>query len=154
MLALNDPMKKPLPPLFFLAALVLIGTLHAVLPGAPLLTGLWRLAGLPLLLIGIALNLIADRAFKRHGTTIRPFERSTALVTEGVFAYSRNPIYLGMTLILAGLALAAGSATPWIVVGLFAVGVDRAFIVAEERMLEETFGEEFRRYRQTVRRWL
>lgn len=147
-------MKKPCPPLCFFGALILIGTLHVLMPGAQLIIGFWRLSGLPLLLIGVALNMIVDRTFRRLGTTIKPFERSNALVTDGVFAYSRNPIYLGMTLFLAGIALLAGSATPWIAVAMFAVCVDRAFVPFEERRLEEAFGEEYRQYKQAVRRWI
>ena len=82
------------------------------------------------------------------------YEESKALVTGGVFHISRNPMYLGMTLILLGVALILGSATPFVVVLLFPVLLDRIFIVPEERMLEDTFSYQFRQYRNHVRRWI
>lgn len=64
------------------------------------------------LIFGVALNISADRMFEQHKTTVKPFEESTALVTDGVFRFSRNPMYLGMVLILSGVVLLAGSTTP------------------------------------------
>jgi protein-S-isoprenylcysteine O-methyltransferase Ste14 len=100
------------------------------------------------------MNLLADQAFKKHSTTVKPFEESTELVTSGVFSITRNPMYLGMTLILLGIATMLGSATAFLVVPLLAVLLDRIFISPEEEMLDETFGQQFRQYRGRVRRWL
>jgi hypothetical protein len=69
--ASNDPMNKPLPPLFFVAALILIGTVHAVLPGVPLLTGLWRLAGLPLPADGAPLAVAGPFTTCARGPDVR-----------------------------------------------------------------------------------
>lgn len=85
---------------------------------------------------------------------MKPFEESSALVTHGVFRISRNPMYLGMTLMLLGIALFLGSVTPFLVVIALPVIFDRVFISPEERMLEETFGDQFREYRKRVRRWI
>ena len=63
-------------------------------------------------------------------------------------------MYLGMTLILAGLAVLLGSVTPVLVVPVFAWLMDRRFIVAEEQALEETFGEAYLEYKRHVRRWI
>ncbi len=98
--------------------------------------------------------MLADQKFKKHGTTVKPFEVSTALVTDGVFSISRHPMYLGMTLILLGIGVLLGSATPFAVVPVFTVLIDRIFIVQEEKMLEDTFGDQFRQYRKQVRRWI
>jgi protein-S-isoprenylcysteine O-methyltransferase Ste14 len=147
-------MKKPLPPIYFLASLVLIAACHFLLPVSYMIHGAWRSIGLLPLALGIFLNISADRAFKKHCTTVKPFEESTALVAEGVFNFSRNPMYLGMVLILAGVALLAGSATSWIPVVIFAVLIDQLFIAPEELMLEEKFGEQFSQYKHGVRRWL
>lgn len=140
-------MKKPLPPTYFLGAIVVAVALHFLLPIRQLLSFLWRL-------IGIALNLVADRSFKTHATTVKPFEKSRNLVTGGVFDVTRNPMYLGMTLIILGIALLLGSATPLVVVIVLPVLFDRVFIAPEERMLEDTFGDDFRKYRKQVRRWI
>jgi protein-S-isoprenylcysteine O-methyltransferase Ste14 len=63
-------------------------------------------------------------------------------------------MYLGMTLILLGIAALLGSTTPFVVVPVFTVLLDRIFIVQEEQMLEATFGDQFRQYRKKVRRWI
>jgi protein-S-isoprenylcysteine O-methyltransferase Ste14 len=114
----------------------------------------WRLLGLVPLAGGLALAIRAEQFFKRAGTTVKPFERSSRLVTDGPFGFSRHPMYLGMTLALAGVALLLGTATPPVGVVLFAAVISLRFIPAEERAMERTFGEEYRRYRSRVRRWL
>ena len=147
-------MKQPLPPTYFLVAIVVAVALHFLVPIRQLLHFPWRLAGIAPLLIGIVLNLVADQSFKRHNTTVKPFEESSDLVTDGIFSITRNPMYLGMTLILLGIAALLGSATPLVVVIVFLVLFDRVFITPEEIMLEETFGDDFRRYRKRVRKWI
>jgi protein-S-isoprenylcysteine O-methyltransferase Ste14 len=97
---------------------------------------------------------LADRSLKRHQTTVKPFESSRVLVTEGVFRVSRHPMYLGMILTVAGIAVLLGSLTPWSIVLLLAVLLDARFIRIEESMLEGAFGEEYRRYKKQARRWI
>ena len=147
-------MKKALPPTYFLGAIVLAVALHFLQPLRQLLDFPWRLMGLVPLVIGILRNLEADRRFKKHDTTVKPFEKSDFLVTGGVFGFSRNPMYLGMTLILLGAALLLGSLTPFAVVIVLPILLDRMFISPEEKMLEDTFGGQFREYRERVRRWI
>jgi protein-S-isoprenylcysteine O-methyltransferase Ste14 len=147
-------MRKLLPPAYFLGAILLAVIFHFLLPVSQVLTYPWRLLGLAPLVIGVILNLLADQAFKRHDTTVKPFEESSALVTDGVFRITRNPMYLGMILILFGVAMLLGSAAPFAVVLLLAALLDRVFIAPEEQKLEDTFCERFRQYRKRVRRWV
>ncbi len=147
-------MRKLLPPHYFLGAMLLAVILHFLLPVSQILIFPWRLLGLAPLVIGIVLNLLADQAFKKHNTTVKPFEESSALVTDGVFKITRNPMYLGIVLILFGVAMLLGSAAPFAVVLLLAVLLDRVFIAPEEQKLEDTFGERFQHYRRRVRRWI
>ncbi len=118
----------------------------------------WRfptsLIGIIPLACGIYLNVVADRQFQRHQTTVKPFEKSSALVSGFPFSVSRNPMYLGVTLMLLGVALLFGSLSPLVPAVAFAVLVDRCFVRVEERMLSEHFGPEWERYRSHVRRWL
>jgi protein-S-isoprenylcysteine O-methyltransferase Ste14 len=114
----------------------------------------WRLAGLLPLGIGVALNLIADQAFRKHDTTVKPFVTSNSLITGGVFSVSRNPMYLGMALILLGLALLLGSLSPFTIVIALPVLLRQIYIIPEEQMLDETFGEQYREYCHRVRRWI
>ncbi len=103
---------------------------------------------------GVGLNLWADGQFKRAGTTVKPFEETTVLVQTGAFGLSRHPMYLGMMLILVGLAIALGSLTPWLVLPAFAWLVASRFMAAEERKLEGAFGARYLEYKAKVGRWL
>jgi protein-S-isoprenylcysteine O-methyltransferase Ste14 len=147
-------MKKALPPTYFLIALLGMTLLHFVWPLGRYLSFPLALIGLAPLLLGVVLNLAADREFKRHATTVKPFERSSALVTEFPFSRSRNPMYLGVTLMLLGVAMLFGTISPLIPVVAFLILMDVKFVRVEERMLAETFGTEWERYRSQVRRWI
>jgi len=146
--------ERILPPRLFVAAIAFMVGLHFVEPG-PILWGapwIW-LGGVPAL-VGLVVELRAHALFERAGTPINPFAAPRVLVTEGPFALSRNPLYLGMVLALAGLAILLGSTTPFILVVLFAVIVDRRYIVHEEAALEAAFGDAWRAYGARVRRWI
>lgn len=146
--------RRILPPIYFFAAIALMAALDRWLP-------LTRLVHPPLtylgwLLFALALAVAGAVAwrFKRAGTTIKPFQRSSALVTDGLFAYSRNPVYLGMVVGLLGIVLALGSLGPLLVVPPFVYILQSRFIFAEERMLEDAFGEAYLDYCRRVRRWV
>lgn len=95
-------------------------------------------------------------SFRRARTTVNPHhpESASALVTSGIYRVTRNPMYLAMALLLT--ALAVWLAFPWSLLGVlgFVLYIDRFQIVPEERVLTELFGDEYRRYRARVRRWL
>lgn len=142
------------PPKYVYLAIALMAALHFLLPGRDVLDAPWIFLGVPPLAVGIALDLAADGAFKKRGTSVKPLEETTTLVTDGAFGVSRHPMYLGFTLILLGIALLAGTLTPFAVVVLFAVFIDAVFIRFEEQKMERTFGKEWRAYKRRVRRWL
>ena len=110
----------PLPPVLLCIAILLMALLHVFVPVARVLTLPWRFSGAVLIIAGLALNVWADRLFKRAGTWLKPFDPSSSLVLNGPFLFSRNPMYLGMVLVLAGIAVALGGATPWLVIPVFA----------------------------------
>jgi protein-S-isoprenylcysteine O-methyltransferase Ste14 len=145
---------RVMPTTYLFAAIVAIVVAHRALPLWRFLPHPWRYGGFALVVLGVVLNLVADRAFQRAGTTVRPGEESAALVTTGAFRLSRNPMYLGFVLILGGIALLLGSLSPWAVVAAFAVAMDRLFIRDEERALEQRFGAAWLDYRMGVRRWV
>jgi protein-S-isoprenylcysteine O-methyltransferase Ste14 len=146
--------RRALPPRYFGAALAASAVLAYVVPGPQIIPYPWTLLGLVPLLLGGGLNVVADRQFKNVGTTVKPFETSCRLITDGVYGVSRNPMYLGMVSILAGAAILLGVLTPCFVVPLFAVVIQRVFIRPEEQMLEEQFPQEWRTYAGRVRQWI
>jgi len=143
-----------MPTYYLLFAILAMIALHFLIPLANIIPVPWMIPGLIPLAGGIAMNLIADRAFHQVNTTVKPFQDSTTLITDGVFRYSRNPMYLGFSLILMGIALLFGSLSPWLIVPVFIILMDRVFIQVEERMLETRFGHAWIVYRTKVRRWL
>jgi protein-S-isoprenylcysteine O-methyltransferase Ste14 len=142
------------PPVYFLVALLLMGFFHRVAPWVQVLDLPYRYAGI--VLMGLALCLIAWAAFlfRRAGTSIRPFLPSTALVLEGPYKFTRNPMYLGMAGILLGAGVYMGSITPFVVIPAFMALITERFIVPEEAKLEAAFGGEYLEYKKRVRRWL
>jgi protein-S-isoprenylcysteine O-methyltransferase Ste14 len=146
--------RKLLPPAYVLTAIVLMVALHFIAPAARLIPSPWNLLGVIPLAVGIIINVVADRAFSRAGTTVKPFQESSALITTGVYRLSRNPMYLGLVLLVLGIAVITGSLTPLVVVPILAFLLDRDFIAAEERMLEERFGPVWLEYKKSVRRWI
>lgn len=143
-----------LPPVWFLLALVTLSLLHWFVPVVQLLTWQTRGMGSLPLVIGVAVSVCGAMRFKRHGTTVKPFQPATRLVTDGLYRFTRNPMYLGMVLILVGLALLLGSASPWLVVIGFQQWMRWMFIQPEERIMAEQFGKAYAVYRSRVRRWL
>jgi protein-S-isoprenylcysteine O-methyltransferase Ste14 len=149
---MNTP--KTLPPAYTLVALLAMLLLHFVLPAGRILPAPWNLLGILLLVLGIALNIQADNLFHQLGTAIKPGAESSHLVTGGPFRWSRNPMYLGLVLVLTGVAVLLGSITPFFVVPVFALLIERNFIRKEEGMLATRFGPAWQDYRQKTRRWI
>ncbi len=143
-----------LPPVWLLIFLLLQAGTHFYLPLLRLLDMPLQLAGLIPLLVGIVIMVWGARAFSRADTPVVPFETSTALVKTGPFRFTRNPIYLGMTLILGGAALLWGSLAPLLTLALFFYIIRRQYFFPEENMMKEIFGDEYRSYCSGVRRWL
>ncbi len=143
----------PLPPTYLLASIVAMVALHRLGPGKMLLPFPWNLSGIAPFVIGVLLNLVADRSFKKRHTTVKPFEQPSVLITDGVFGWTRNPMYVGFVLVLLGLGLLMGSVSPFAVVPVLALSLHVIFIRAEERALEEEFGDSWRTYKGEVRRW-
>lgn len=142
------------PPVYLFLSLGIILLLHFLLPGMRVLPFPWNLSGLIPLALGIVMNLVADRSFKKNKTTVKPLEESTALIRDGVFRISRHPMYLGFVLILLGIAALMGSLTPYLIVFGFAIFMQIVFIKFEEAKLEETFGEAWLGYKKKVRQWI
>jgi protein-S-isoprenylcysteine O-methyltransferase Ste14 len=143
-----------LPPSYFLIALLAIPILHFLLPLLKIIPSPWNLPGIVFTLAGIAIELSADRLFHQAGTTVVPYAESKAMVTSGVFRFTRNPMYMGFTLILFGAAVLFGTLSPFLVIPFFMALIERRFIRTEEKMLELKFGQAYLDYKKKVRRWI
>jgi protein-S-isoprenylcysteine O-methyltransferase Ste14 len=145
---------KILPPTYLLIAMMAMLVLNFLFPVAWIVPPVWNLLGLVFLVAGVTMNLIADKAFHQAGTTVKPFEESSTLVTDGVFQISRNPMYLGFVLILTGTSMLLRSLSPYLIIFAYAFLVDRTFIKVEEGMLAKKFGKTWEAYKSRTRRWL
>jgi protein-S-isoprenylcysteine O-methyltransferase Ste14 len=142
------------PPLIFVGFLLAGLALEAVAP----IDGLdspWR--WIPLAL-GIAiwawLDGSAMRRFQRAGTALPPFRPTSAIVTDGPYRFSRNPIYIGMAALYVGLAVAFDAIWALILLPVVLLVIRFYVIAREERYLETKFGEEYLSYKRSVRRWI
>lgn len=113
-----------------------------------------HLVGAPLLLGGSLIIIFSKKELIRFGQPSEPRKPTTRIVTGGLYGYSRNPMYTGLTQCFAGLGVAIDK--PWLLILLIptVITVHLLLIRPEERYLEEKFGEEFLRYKRTVRRWI
>lgn len=148
-------MELKIPPVLVLAAAaVLMRLLVWLLPFAPLHTPLW-LAVLPAV-SGAVVIACGIRAFAKAQTTLNPMdpEQSGGIVSDGIYRFSRNPMYLGMVLMLSGCALWLGYAAAWVGVAGFAAYIGHFQIIPEERALAAKFGAEYAAYCRKTRRWL
>ena len=152
--AQTPPSPRFYPPVLLLVAVVLMVALHYVLPVARWLAWPWRALGALPIAMALLVGFWGAVQFRRHDTTIIPFEQSTALIAKGPYRYSRNPLYISMTLILVGLWILLGSLSPVVVVPLFVWWISSRFIANEERHLEAQFGRTYLEYKTKVKRWL
>jgi protein-S-isoprenylcysteine O-methyltransferase Ste14 len=112
------------------------------------------LVGAALVIVGTGLVLDFLQRFRRAGTTVNPTVAASTLITDGAYGFSRNPGYLGWTLASAGIAMLLYWTWCLVLLPLVVLLIDRLVIVREERFLEERFGNEYRAYKQRVRRWI
>jgi protein-S-isoprenylcysteine O-methyltransferase Ste14 len=142
------------PPLIALAAIAIGFALEEAWPTALPQHSLRLGAGLVLFALGFTLFSWALITFRAAGTSVETRKPSTTVVETGPYRFTRNPIYLGMTLAIFGVGIAAGSL--WVIAMTlpFLVVIDYGVIVREERYLEAKFGATYRGYRERVRRWL
>lgn len=147
-------MSRPDGQFWFLILFVLSILVHLIFPVRTVIAPPFTYTGIALIGTGLILGFWTRSLFLKNRTTLSPFKTPAFLVTSGPFRVSRNPAYLGMAVILLGLALILGTAVPFAMPILFILIIEMFFIPAEERMLEDRFGEQYRIYRAAVRRWL
>jgi protein-S-isoprenylcysteine O-methyltransferase Ste14 len=145
------------PPAIYLAGLAVgfllfwLWPVHLGPPGAVLAL---RVAGGLLMAVGLALPLWAAATFRGVGTTVNPTRPTTALAFGGPYRFTRNPMYLGLALLSAGVALVANALWPLLPLPFVLWIVRRIVIDREERYLDAKFGDKYLEYKKRVRRWV
>ena len=142
------------PPILYLAGF-LLGMVIGVLFPVPIWPGLWiRIVGILPLTAGIWLCFSAFKSLTRHKTPPQPNMPTVAIVQDGPYRFTRNPIYLGFSLLYAGASLIFNSLPALIVIIPVLIIIDRRQILREEAYLKGKFGDEYAAYKSKVRRWL
>ena len=144
------------PPLIYAGALVagLLANRSSRMPARFLPRGLSRAFGWHLVAGGLVIGLLGFREMRKAGTNVDPREPTTAIVTEGPYRFTRNPLYLGMTLMYVGIAARANTLAAILLLPLVLAVMRRGVIEREEAYLERKFGDEYLQYKSRVRRWI
>ena len=144
------------PPVVYLAGLAIGIAAGRIfnLPSLGLGIVMRELLGGFLVLAGIAVSFSAVRLFLRSRTAIIPFKSASSLVTSGMYRWTRNPMYLGLALAYAGVAILLDSLPAMILLPLVLAAIQVGVIAKEEAYLERAFGDGYSAYKQTVRRWI
>lgn len=147
-------MHKLIPPYLLIGSSVLMTILYFLFPIKILFHQPFNYLGSVLIIVGLAIAKIVSTQFTKRDTEIHTFKVPRKLVTNGLFKYSRNPIYVGFSITLLGLAMLLGSLSAFVIVFFFIMVTDRWYIKFEEKKMEKQFGEAYRNYKMNVRRWI
>lgn len=147
-------MHRLLPPALWLICLALMAGITLAGWTQPFLPAPWHLAGWALFAAGFVITNLAARQFRLARTNINTFDDPGTLVTTGLFAVSRNPMYLGFVLALLGAAAGLNNAWALVLAALFFAVSALHYIPYEERAASTIFGEAYTAYRARVRRWI
>ncbi len=142
------------PPQCLTVLLLLSPLLNYLLPIKQLFRFPYSFFGIFFIIAGIVINLLADNRFKYHKTTVKPVGESTALMDDGPYRLTRNPMYLGMFAILLGESFLLGSITAFLAPVLSIFLLQYWFIIPEERKMEKIFGAAYINYKSKVSRWI
>lgn len=142
------------PPLIYLSGWLLGWLFNKIYPIAWLPDALPMPLGALLIGCGVLCAASAFLAMRRARTPVDPYSPTTAIVSEGSYRYSRNPLYLALALLYIALAAIANMLWPLLLLPLVIWVVQRGVIYREERYLENKFGEAYLQYKAKVRRWL
>lgn len=146
-------MKKVGQPQVYFMTLLLLTILGAFLPPR-LIQYPYNYLGLILVLAGAALNIVTDNLFKKNKTDVKTHKTPGSFITSGPFRFTRNPMYLGILLILIGSSIASKNPISLIFSLMFFLVMEKRFIPVEEKNMQKTFGENYSRYKRRVRRWI
>lgn len=144
------------PPVFALGAVLVLYGGDKILPGLSIHPqGQW-FVGAACVVLGVVIAAISVRRFLQEKTTITPVhpENASALVTGGIYRYTRNPMYLGMAFCIAGIGIGLGALLTLVVLPIFVWLISHIQISIEEQALEKLFGAAYRDYISKVRRWI
>lgn len=142
------------PPLLFLGTFAVSLLLRFLFPTPLLPTTTALLIGLPVALAGVVLLLLGFREMLQHKTTINPGGITTTIVSQGIYRYTRNPMYIALTVVYVGVSIATNAWWGFLLIIPLLLLVQKGIIEREESYLTRKFGDEYLNYKANVRRWV
>ncbi len=144
------------PPVYAVSIAITMWLLNQYLPLLRFIESPWNNLGIAIIVIAIVLDSSSLFLFFKKRTTVNPMKPSNTqgLVTTGLYKITRNPMYVGLLVILFGYGIWLGSLTPFLILPAFYWLITNMQIKPEERVLEEKFGQEYLDYKSKVKRWL
>ncbi|HMF72321.1 MAG TPA: isoprenylcysteine carboxylmethyltransferase family protein [Flavitalea sp.] len=146
--------KALMPDGYFVILLAMSILFDSIFPIVKIIFYPYSLIGIILIIIGLSLTFVANFILLKKKTSIKPLEKPSELIISGPFKFSRNPIYLGMALILFGVEIVLGWLSPFLFPIMFVIIINKSFIPIEENNLEKLFGGKYLDYKKRVRRWI
>jgi protein-S-isoprenylcysteine O-methyltransferase Ste14 len=148
--------KKPLliPPTYFYIFSILAISVRFIFPQTTFVRFPVSLLGLVLIIFGFWLIIYSWQLFQKNNTPENYKDQSTCLVTENIYQYSRNPMYVGTIFVLIGIGIFTGSYLSFIFPVLFWIVMNYSNIPFEEAKMEKEFGKKFQEYKNQTRRWI
>lgn len=147
-------MQKLIPPFLLVISALVMTLIHFIVPYKNVFFSPFSYVGILLIILGLAIARKINADFSKVNTEIHTFKKPRKLLKNGLFQYSRNPIYVGFILILIGLNILLGSVTPFLIVLVFIFVTNHWYIPFEEENMQEQFGQEYTNYKKKVRRWI
>jgi len=149
----NFMKKLFIPPVFVLLSFILIIVFYIVFPESNVIPFPFNLAGLLVSFGGFMIMGKARDQFRKYNTALG-MDKASHLICDGIFCRTRNPMYIGMFILLLGFGICFGNLYSMVTALGFLLVMGLFFVPREERMMQDAFGEEYAEYRKKVRRWL
>ncbi len=145
---------KVMPPMIFYIFIMFSLILNFIFPIKRVIVYPYNFLGIIVILFGLVIDIWAWTLFRKRKTTLNPYKIPSKLEIGSIFKISRNPMYLGMDLVLWGVSIFLGSLITFIFPIIFILIINKLFIVLEEKSLEKRFGKKYLDYKKKVRRWI
>ena len=145
--------KIIIPPVFLFTSLLIIVIIYFLMKNFNIIRFPYNLLGIALIIFGILIVGKSKQLFIKHNTP-HSYEKSTTIVEESIYKYSRNPMYFGMIVFVLGFSVCFGNIIGIIIPFIFLYIINFVFIPFEEKKMEATFGKQYLEYKSRVRRWI
>ncbi len=151
---MNTSIPRFPPPAFMVLTVLCMVLISNYAPIGHWLNYPGRYLGIIIIILGFTLSLGSGLFFRKLGTNPKPGAKASVIVTKGAFKYTRNPMYLGLMTIVTGVAILLGTFSPLFLIPILFIILHTQFVLREEKLMEEWFGEPYLEYKKRTPRWI